>query len=362
MKAEHLKPLTAIRFFAALWVVLYVYWPKLATTSPAFIAKGYLGVEVFFTLSGFILCHVYLAATEDRSFRYGSFIWARLARIYPLHLATLLVIGVMGVAALAMGVELKHDVLVWGDLPAELLLVHAWGFAKSSGWNHASWSISSEWFAYLAFPVFAWVALRNKARPRLGVALALAFLGGVYAAYQAATGASLTEATFYWGALRIVPCFTYGCALYLLWRSGAADGRMKPFIGLVLSLLALVASAAFGAPDGVVVAAGGALILFLAALSSSDLQLGIHPVLVWLGEVSYAVYLVCIPWELLVTGAGGRLLHFGDRMPLYAWLFMVIGLLPAAALAHYLVERPARTLMRKWSVSLTARDLKSTAV
>src|ERR1044072_2036604 len=100
MKAEHLKPLTALRFFVALWVALYVYWPKLAPVSPTFVAKGYLGVEVFFILSGFILCHVYLAATQEKSFRYGSFIWARLARIYPLHVATLAAIGVMGVAAL----------------------------------------------------------------------------------------------------------------------------------------------------------------------------------------------------------------------------------------------------------------------
>jgi peptidoglycan/LPS O-acetylase OafA/YrhL len=362
MKAEHLKPLTAIRFFAALWVVLYVYWPKLAAASPAFIAKGYLGVEVFFILSGFILCHVYMPSTEDGRFRYGAFIWARLARIYPLHLATLIGIGIMGVAAVAMGITLNHEVLVWGDLPAELLLVHAWGFAKASGWNHASWSISAEWFAYLTFPVFAWTALRSKTRPLLGVAAALAFLGVVYAVYQALTGAPLTEATFYWGALRIVPCFAYGCSLYLLWRSGAADGRIKPLVGTGLSLLALVLSAALGAPDAAVVASGGSLILFLAGMSSSGSRLVSSPVLVWLGEVSYAVYMVCIPWELAFGSGGARLLGFSsEQMPLLPWLVMVLGVLPVGAAAHYLVERPARDLLRKWGRSFTVRGLKSTA-
>jgi peptidoglycan/LPS O-acetylase OafA/YrhL len=132
------------------------------------------------------------------------------------------------------------------------------------------------------------------------VAAALAFLGVVYAVYQALTGAPLTEATFYWGALRIVPCFAYGCSLYLLWRSGAADGRIKPLVGTGLSLLALVLSAALGAPDAAVVASGGSLILFLAGMSSSGSRLVSSPVLVWLGEVSYASIWSVFPgsWRL----------------------------------------------------------------
>jgi len=63
----NIKPLTSLRFFAAIWVVMFHYWPHLAVTgTPALVAKGYLGVECFFVLSGFILCHVYLPAFEAR--------------------------------------------------------------------------------------------------------------------------------------------------------------------------------------------------------------------------------------------------------------------------------------------------------
>src|SRR3569623_534100 len=149
----------------------------------------------------------------------------------------------MGVAALARGLALSHPVLVWSDLPSELLLVHAWGLAKASGWNHASWSISAEWFAYLAFPAFAWLAIKARGRPWTAVAASLAFLAVLYAGFEALTGAALTHAPFAWGALRIVPCFTYGCALYLLWRAGAADGRVKSAIGAGATLAGLLASA-----------------------------------------------------------------------------------------------------------------------
>ena len=212
----NLKPLTALRFIAALWVVLFDYWPNLGVASPALVAKGYLGVEVFFTLSGFILCHVYLEQVEQQRLRYGAFLWARLARIYPMHLASIALIGLMGAASILMGHPVDANAVSLRALPANLLLVNAWGFAPVAGWNHASWSISAEWFAY---PAFAAAALALKDRPRLAVGLAAVFLTGLYAAFSGLTGESLTHATIAWGALRIVPCFALGCALYLAWRA-----------------------------------------------------------------------------------------------------------------------------------------------
>ncbi|MCH2910584.1 hypothetical protein K3V95_14790, partial [Listeria monocytogenes] len=78
--------LTAIRYVAALWVVLYHHWSTATgAPPPALIAKGYLGVELFFILSGVILCHVYFDQACAGRFRYGAFLWARIARVYPLH-------------------------------------------------------------------------------------------------------------------------------------------------------------------------------------------------------------------------------------------------------------------------------------
>ena len=139
-----LRPLTALRFLAAGWVVLYTFWPNLAVGfTPALAAKGYLGVEMFFVLSGFILSHVYLEAAGEKQFGYGSFLWARLARVYPLHIATLVGIGLMAAAAIAAGMAIDPNILGWKSLPANLTLTHAWGLAPQAGWNHPSWSISA---------------------------------------------------------------------------------------------------------------------------------------------------------------------------------------------------------------------------
>ena len=353
---EQLKSLTSLRFFAAMWVVLFAYWPNLAAqATPTFVQKGSLGVELFFVLSGFILCHVYLPSWEQARFRYGKFIWARIARVYPLHLATLAGIGLIAAAALAIGLQVGDGILSWRTLPANVLMVHAWGFASEAGWNHPSWSISAEWFAYLSFPLFAWAAVKLRHRPLLAAGGALAALFATYLAFERLAGMPLTQATFAWGALRIIPCFALGCAVYLLWRSRAVQGRTTAVIGTAASVLTLVLSAAAGAPDGVIVAVGAMLILFLAACAETGSRLGSHRLWVYLGEVSYAVYMVAIPWQLVFVNVAARLLHLeGKQLPLSVWLVYVASVVGVAAVAHHFIERPAREGVRMWGEQLFA--------
>jgi peptidoglycan/LPS O-acetylase OafA/YrhL len=346
----NIKPLTSLRFFAAMWVVLFHYWPHLAVTGamPPLVAKGYLGVECFFVLSGFILCHVYLPPFEAGRFKYGDFLWARIARIYPLHIATMIGIGLMAAAGLALGLSVDPNVLSLPALPANLAMAQAWGLAPVAGWNHPSWSISAEWFAYLTFPVFALAAMALRRRPGLAVACALALLAALYVGFERFAGFPLTKATIAWGALRIVPCFALGCALYLAWRCSAAD-RRKALAGAAFFGVGALVCAQFGAPDMLTVAAFGGLIISLAQVSKAGGRLGSHPFLVYLGEVSYAIYMVCIPWELLFVNLSVKTLHLPDKaLPLPLWLFFFVAVVPVAALAHHLIERPARECIKLW--------------
>jgi len=353
-----IKPLTSLRFFAAIWVVLYHYWPHLAVTStPEVVAKGYLGVELFFILSGFILCHVYLGAFEDGRFRYGDFIWARLARIYPMHIATLVGIGLMAGLALAVGIQVDPNILSLAALPANLTLTQAWGLAPVAGWNHPSWSISAEWLAYLCFPAFAVLAVSVRRWPGVAVAGALAFLAVLYAVFPRFAGFQLTLATYAWGALRIVPTFALGCALYLAWRAGAADRRTALLGAAFFGALVLVC-AQIGAPDVVIVAASGGLIISLAQVSKAGGRLGTHPILVYLGEISYCVYMIGIPWEVLFVNVAVKILHLPSKqLPLPVWIIFVVSLVPLAAIGHHLIEKPARQRMKLWWAERPAHRL-----
>ena len=340
-----LRALTTLRFLAALWVVLYTAWPHLDVGFvPVAVTKGYLGVETFFILSGFILSHVYLEAAGEKRFRYGGFLWARLARVYPLHLVTLFGMIGLGVVATAAGMSIDGSLTDWRDLPAHLTLTHAWGLAGSSAFNHPSWSISAEWAAYLGFPAFALVAWRLRARPVLATVLAAGFALALYAAFEPLAGYSLTEATFRWGALRIVPCFALGCALYLIHRRGGV-----PFAGPValVSGAAVLVSASLGLWDAITVLAAGGLILGLGSLENSRAGvLGSKPG-VYLGEISYSIYMVCAPVLLLTTNVAARLTGADDkRFHILVWLGLVAAIPVAAMVTYHLVERPARKALR----------------
>ncbi|NJC40673.1 peptidoglycan/LPS O-acetylase OafA/YrhL [Brevundimonas alba] len=341
-----LRPLTTLRFLAALWVVLFAAWPHLDVSFvPVAVTRGYLGVEVFFVLSGFILSHVYLEAAGRREgFSYRGFLWARIARVYPLHLVTLAGMIALGVGATVAGLTVSESLLDWRSLPAHLTLTHAWGLASSAAFNHPSWSISAEWFAYLSFPAFAFVAWRMRERPVLATGIVAALAVTLYAVFQQLAGFSLTEATFRWGALRIVPCFALGCALYLIHRR--APVRHGALLALA-SAAGLLVCASLGLWDPLVVLCAGGLILGLGGVDNSRAGVFASKAGVYLGEISYSVYMVCAPVLLLGVNVAARLTGADDkRLHVIVWLG-VIALIPVAAAATYhLVERPARKALR----------------
>ena len=90
----------------------------------------------------------------------------------------------------------------------------------------------------------------------------------------------------------------------------------------------------------------GALMVALASLTSTGSTIGTSKTGVWLGEISYAVYMVCVPWKLLFVNGAGKLLGYDDELPLGLWLVFIVSVVPLAALAHHLVERPARSFLK----------------
>lgn len=344
--AQDLKPLTTLRFFAAAWVVLYDYWPALSPDVPALISKGYLGVELFFVLSGFILSHVYLDAFGDGRGKYWAFLWARLARIYPLHLAILAgLIALIGISEL-VGIHGNGRLAVWSSLPGQLALLQAWGATPLGGWNHPAWSISAEWFAYLTFPATAWILWRVRQRPVVAVLLSAVFLVVMNVGFKALTGEDLTHQTIQRGIVRIIPCFVFGGAINLLWRRITVT-RLVAWALIAESLIAMVGLALRSAPDFAFGLAFGCLIFGLGQLSKLESRAFTGGLGVYLGEVSYAIYMVCIPWKLAFEPLLLRIIHpTGGHLTFPAWFVLTLGVLIPAIIAHHVVEAPARRWMR----------------
>src|SRR5882672_10033465 len=131
--------------------------------------RGYLWVEFFFVLSGFILTHAYWPRLKELLRRPGylAFLRARLIRLYPLHLFMLLVLLalVVGLRALAAqgGYLSIFDAKYHQDISAKgfwlsLFLVHAWNSMPTLTWNGVSWFVSVEFALCLTFPILLWLA------------------------------------------------------------------------------------------------------------------------------------------------------------------------------------------------------------
>src|SRR5690349_25057093 len=86
---EAIPGLTGLRGIGAVWVLLF-HWSWMRYGQVPVLDRGYMGVDLFFLLSGFVLTHVYLKTLPLNVRAYRKFLIVRLARIYPLHLFVLL--------------------------------------------------------------------------------------------------------------------------------------------------------------------------------------------------------------------------------------------------------------------------------
>ena len=141
-----------------------------------------------------------------------------------------------------------------------------------------------------------------------------------------------------------MPCFALGCALYLAYRRAPLKRAGLWTAGFAA---AMAVSASLGAWDGVTVLLAGGLILGMASMTNAGAGWLASKPAVYLGEISYSIYMVCVPWQILAVNVAARLTGAEDkRLSLAVWL-IVVALLPVVAAASYhLVERPARTALR----------------
>lgn len=346
---KDLKALTSLRFWAALWVVLFHFRPYAESWGFAapLLGKGYLGVDFFFVLSGFVLAHVYGGEIQTGAYRHTRFLTKRIARIYPMHIVMLAVFVLLGIAAPIAGIALAHpERYDFANIPAQVFLVHAW-IGTGESFNYPSWSISAEFFAYLVFPIV--MLLAN--RPRLMAALGLAAVFGWYFGAILLTGKPSTWLND-WQIMRIMPEFLLGAGLRQL-MSVTRIPVLDHWLATPAAALAVIVLALMDVPDWLMIAALIALLVAAAERSRSGIN-GVleHSFSLYLGEISYALYMVhvfvgMVWFELtarVLGPAGGSL---GIELVVIGCVLAAL----AAAAADVLIERPGRRLI----ASLAAR-------
>jgi len=346
--------LTGVRAFAALWVMCLHLVGVANALLPAQVADGFrflsspgfLGVDLFFVLSGFIISYNYetwfLERIEWR--RYLQFQRARLARIYPVHLVLLLAL-VVAVRGLGIDAAGATDPERWSTvrLIESLFLVHAW-LGHTDAWNAVSWSISLEWMAYLLFPVMVWLARRIARFGTVGTVATLAVIAalpGVRAVFE-----RLVPGTPPMPPVQIITEFLAGCITYQLFREGRGRTWLTAHPGVILATL-IVGAALLnhaGVPAACAVPLVPPMLLGLAYGAGSLSRWFAHRVLVYGGKISFALYMTHYLW-LWVMHSRVALAPLSTHSLPSRLAWFAIHALPMpiiAAAVYHLIEEPAR--------------------
>lgn len=363
--SERLHSLDWVRAFAALVVVLYhaeaaahLYLPA-AQGSGHWFAIGWIGVPVFFVLSGYVIPH----ALRQRRRSAGQFLLARLWRLYPTYLVlSLLLIGM---------VWLLEQLLVPGVEPLQsgkLLdsLVFGWG-RNDRLYLYVGWTLFWESIFYLA--VAAALALHPRLRPRPATAQALFLLAGAGVWPLQALGQSVAAQWFVYLASFLAGLATWALELPAAPAPGRpdgplsrrSDGRAALLLAYSLGLLLLLLNPR-DPPFGGVASLAALLIGAGVSLERRQPARFRWAPVIGLGTISYSLYLVQVIAVPLAIQPLARLLQASGLslpLPLAKLLLILAALLLTTAAAWLSWRLLERQLSGRLAARFTPRSLSA---
>ncbi len=362
MKKPQVLQLTSIRFFLIAYIAV-AHFSRFATTDETILkllSQENVVVGAFFVLSGYIMGYVYTGfhSAEVRPMTPSHFMKNRLARMYPAYFFVLLLFSPMFIYVdlyYGDGIDaLEHAILV-------LTLTQAWFPSLAEVWNSPTWFLSALIVAYALFPfIVAPIARLNRKGLYilLFITLALSLLIKVIysniSGWAMMEGMQLPNPAWYFNFVRFNPVFNFmeflaGIATARLMMTSRSNNRSYfPGVILVLLLTVMALRVQFAVNDMIIRSAIfiPLFLVFLVHLHKSDGLLAkvlSHRIPVYLGEISFSIY--------IVHGAIGQLfykkavssLFFSEPVNIFIYYGTVI---IAAAVLYHAVEKPAQKAIK----------------
>jgi len=346
--------LDALRGLAAVYVIAYhlIYIPSPNLAVPAWArlwaVNGGTGVTLFFVISAFSLFYTTPARFKQR-LPWVSYAMHRLFRIAPLFYFWI-----------ALTIVRDHFVFhathPWWEIAASAGFVFNFIPTHQDGFVWASWTIGVEMLFYVVFP-FIYMRVKNVTGAialAIGLMLAWMFIQVVvdYLKISPAASASMHQ----WFFPRFLPEFSMGAIAYFLLKDHvprlSQDERIARPLGLLLVLAATYLYVAImqnvgqvGLPDNRYAKAVCCLLLVI-GLSLRTLKPFVNRLTVFLGKISYSVYLAQ-PTAILLLEPVYKKIYAASSGSMAVsvafvgcFLLTLAVVIPLAALSYYLVEKP----------------------
>ena len=326
--------LDGLRGVAAIAVMLFHFFPQLPG---GLIGHGYLAVDFFFLLSGFVIAYNY----DDKiasGLTFRRFALIRAIRLYPLVVAAVLAVAALRLAypkPVLPTAKFSYDVL----MNILLLPGSTDRLAEKFVFVPPSWSLFFEVAVNLTYAaVFPWLGKRTLSAVFLVLATTLAIMTFRQGSVE------LLHQTFAGGLVRTASSFVCGvilCRYAPRWKPFRFGGAAIVYAALILTLLTPIGYVANALYDLVIIFAIYPLLLWIGVANPSD---RVAVVQEELGELSYPIYLLHMPVMAYVGIALGWALG-GRLLPAVASLATIV----AAALAWRFYDRPVRSwLSARW--------------
>jgi len=371
-KAPDLPNLHALRGIAALMVVIFHFDAIVMSLNfshgSSIIHKGYLMVDLFFMLSGFIILHVYgeFFSKQLTWKYYFSFLKARLARIYPLHVFTLMILIFIFYASINsyMLGDMSDSIHDPAAIPSHLLLLQSFGTQTIFTWNITSWSISAEWFAYLLFPVFAILLGRykNYTNVFIGILAIIIYLAIFYYLPRKAFTGNIVDikdinVSYDWGFLRGLAGFMTGMIAYRVYQNTKLISLLSKDVFGILIIIMLLIALSMNINDLIYLPLF--MMLLLSLVSNTQLLHSICKLKAFqfIGKISYSIYMIhyililCVLLPALdlmrfnYTGPGSLNPPINVGISLCGIFLLVVVLF--SSLSYDFIERPFRNWINK---------------
>jgi peptidoglycan/LPS O-acetylase OafA/YrhL len=265
-------------------------------TFPDFVRGGFIGVDVFFVISGYLISTLIITSLDVDKFSFAEFYTRRIKRIFPaliIVLAFVLTISWTALFAVEFREVGKH-IAGGAAFVSNLLLWSESGYFNSEADTKPLlhlWSLGVEEQFYILWPPLLWIAHRNKiSMPFMIVTIGvLSFALNLWTINTNALKAFYSPQTRLWELL-------VGAAMALrMIRSGVQEnGSAKSIAGLFLLVTAtylITENSYFPGAWALLPTLGAALIISAGSKAWINQKLLAYPALVWVGLISYPLYL-----------------------------------------------------------------------
>lgn len=335
-----INSLAATRGVAALAVVVFHFGCDVFPFNKLehLFRSGNLAVSYFFVLSGFVMCWTYY----NRPVSYPDFLKRRVARIFPLFFFSLAL-----TILLPLYYYLRHTAPLEEEFSLKLLLnvlfVQVYFPTYALSLNPAAWSLSIEMLFYLLFPFLLYIM--EKYRRLFFVSAILFFIVSQFIHHYLLfyTGAKtlLDYNLIFYNPIFHLNQFLSGMlgAVWLIRISGR--GWKIPFSPVLVLILVTI----YYSPKGISLHNGllaPLFLLFMVALSLKDAAWMKHKLFIFLGELSYGIYILQFPVRSIFLLINQKYLHLSEIMSFYTFLFILV---LTTAMAYYLIEKPLRKVI-----------------